>query len=325
MFDLISIGEPLVQLNPLDEGPIRHVSLFEKHVAGSETNIVIGLSRLGLRTALVSKIGKDELSKSIYSTLKAEGVDVSWVQQIDKKNCGIFFVQRNYPVPGRSDVIYFRGDAAARLLSPEDLPIQAIKSSRSLHVSGITPALSESCRSACRSAIEIAKKNKVTVSFDTNYRKKLWSPEEARPVLKEMSEKADILFLDPDDASLIQGRRLADSGEIFRVFKNLGPETIVLKLGAAKGLIARTRDGEEVTSTPARVPVHDSIGAGDAVVVGFMGGYLLKETLQKSLDMASACSALVVMRRGDYENLPDREYLEIWLKAREKNFDFDPR
>jgi sugar/nucleoside kinase (ribokinase family) len=323
IIDVVGLGEPLVQFNPLDDGPLRHASLFEKHSAGSEANIVIGLSRLGFKTAYITKLGTDEFSKFLISTLKSEDVNISWIKRVDGKNCGVFFVQRNYPIPAKSDVIYFRNDSAARFLSPDDIEESAIKNSRVLHISGITPALSKSCMEACFRAIELARKDKVQVSFDTNYRRKLWSNVEARPVLTDMASKSNILFTDLDEVEILFGERLGVEEAIEKLI-DLGPTTVVLKLGAAKGMVAKSNEGTARVDS-IKVPVVDSIGAGDAVVVGFLGGILAKESLHKCLEMASCCSALVVMRRGDFENLPDKEYLEKLLLAKDRGFEIDLR
>jgi sugar/nucleoside kinase (ribokinase family) len=329
LIDVLSLGEPLVQLNPLEEGPIQHAHLFEKHAAGSEVNVLIGLSRLGFKTSLITKLGRDEFSKFMLATLKSEDVGIEGVKQIDGKNCGVFFVQRGYPIPERSDVIYYRSDSAAKLLSPDDVDETLIRESKILHLTGITPALSDSCKEATFKALSIAKKNKVKVSFDTNYRKKLWSASDARSVLLEIARKSDFLFTDLGDIGIMfndgeKGRPIVDMNEALNKLSALGPETVVLKLGATKGLVARSPEGLAKSSS-VRVPVVDSIGAGDAVVAGFLAGCLGKESLQRSLDMASCCSALVVMRRGDFENLPDREYLNKWLLAKEREFELDLR
>jgi len=325
MIDVTAIGESLVQFNPTEEGPLRHVHLFEKHAAGSESNVIIGISRLGFKTAYITKLGRDELSKFILTTLRGEGVDVSGIRQMEGKNCGIFIVQRGYPIHDRSDVIYYRSDSAARYLSPQDLDANMIKDSRILHISGITPALSDSCREMSLEALRIASGAKVKISFDTNYRKKLWSVEAARPTLIDMARQSDILLTDPDDAKILMGRKVDDDPiKALDELEKLGPSTIVYKLGASRGL-AGLSNGEKATSLPAKVPLVDSIGAGDAVVAGFLAGYLAGDSLQRSLDVASCCSALTVMRRGDFENLPDRSDLEKWLDARERGFDVDFR
>jgi sugar/nucleoside kinase (ribokinase family) len=325
MIDVTAIGESLVQFNPLEEGPLKHVQQFEKHAAGSESNVIIGISRLGFKTAYITKLGHDEFSKFILSTLRGEGVDVSGVKLMEGKNCGVFFVQRGYPVPWRSDVVYYRSDSAARYLAAEDIDAKLIKESRILHISGITPALSDSTREASLEASRIARGSDIKISFDTNYRKKLWSEEKARPTLIEMARDCDILMTDPDDARILLGTKIEDDPlEALDQLEKLGPSTIVYKLGATKGL-AGLSNGEKATSLPVKVPLVDSIGAGDAVVAGFLAGYLAGDSLQRSLDIASCCSALTVMRRGDFENLPDRSDLEKWLNAKERGFDVDFR
>jgi sugar/nucleoside kinase (ribokinase family) len=325
MIDVTAMGESLVQFNPLEEGPLKHAPLFEKHAAGSESNVIIGISRLGFKTAYITKLGRDEFSKFILATLRGEGVDVAGIKEIEGKNCGIFFVQRGYPIPSRSDVVYYRSDSAARYLTPEDLDSKIISSSRIFHISGITPALSDSCREASLRAMKIAQESSVQVSFDTNYRRKLWTEEEARPTLISMARDCDILLTDPDDARILMGHKVDEEPlKALDELESLGPSTIVYKLGAANGLAALS-NGEKATSPPVKVPLIDSIGAGDAVVAGFLSGYLAGDSLQRSLDIASFCSALTVMRRGDFENLPDRRDLEKLLNAREHEFNVDFR
>lgn len=324
MIDLLSFGEPLVQLNPLEEGPLRHVHLFEKHAAGSEVNVLIGVSRLGFKTSFITKLGKDEFSKFMLTTLKSENIEVEGIKQVDGKNCGVYFVQRNYPIHEKSDVIYYRNDSAAKFLSPDDIDESLVKKSKIVHLTGITPALSDSCRDATLKALSLAKENDVKVSFDPNYRKKLWSPQQARPIIQEIAKKSNFLFADMGDAKMILGEDSVEQDEALEGLLSLGPEIVVLKLGSKQGL-AGISIQERARSSVMRVPTVDSIGAGDAVVAGFLSGYLGKESLQKSLDIATCCAALVVMRRGDFENLPDRDYLERWLEARDQDFDLDLR
>ncbi|MDG7000177.1 MAG: sugar kinase [Nitrososphaerota archaeon] len=324
MIDVLSLGEPLVQLNPLEEGPLRHVHLFDKHTAGSEVNVLIGVSRLGFKTSLITRLGKDEFSQFVLATLKSEGVGTEGIKQFDGKNCGVFFVQRDYPIPEKSDVVYYRSDSAAKYLSSDDIDESMVKESKILHVTGITPALSESCKKATFRAVSLAKENNVKVSFDPNYRKKLWSEVEAEPVMREIAKQSDLLFVDTNDARMILGRQIGEVDETLKDLLSLGPQFVVLKLGARRGLAAISRDGK-AKSFGVRVRPVDSIGAGDAVVAGFLAGYLGKEPLQKSLDMAECCATLVVLRRGDYENLPDKQYLDRWLAAKEQDFDLDLR
>ena len=123
---------------------------------------------------------------------------------------GIYFIQRGYPIPSKSSVIYYRRGSAASKMSPEDIDEEYIKNSKLLHLTGITPALSDSCREATLKTLSIASESRIMTSLDTNIRLKLWSRDEARETLLPMIRKVNILLMKPADAKiLIRGRRTA--------------------------------------------------------------------------------------------------------------------
>ena len=323
---MIAFGEPLVQFSPLESGPLSYASLFDKHVAGSESNVLIGISRLGHRTALITKLGTDELSRFILSTLKGEGVDTRWISQLPDKSCGIYISQRNFPVPGKNDVVYFRSDSATRTFAASDLPREAFAHGRIFHLSGITPALSDACLKASFRAVRLAKENQMTFSFDPNYRRKLWPAKKAARAYKRLVASADIIFLDVTEASIIleKEQRGAKPELTARALAKLGPKVVVLKLGA-RGGIAALCDGAYTHSPSFEVAVVDVIGAGDAVVAGFLSGLLDGKDPLTCLRWAAAASSLVVSRRGDFENLPTPTQLESFLAARSDAGNFDLR
>jgi 2-dehydro-3-deoxygluconokinase len=253
-------------------------------------------------------------------------VDTSWIKQVEGKNVGVYIAQRNYPVPGKNDVIYYRGESAAKTISVVDVPEDVIKRSKVFHLSGITPALSASCLKASHHAARLAKKHGVIFSFDPNYRRKLWSTASARPVFRSLAGLANLLFLDVAEASIILGSARAGRRPeaTLRALSELGPDTVVLKLGAEGGLAALKR-GKYFHVPSFKVPVIDVIGAGDAVVSGFISGLLRNEDTITSLRWAAASSALVVMRRGDFENLPTPNDLQDFITATNASSDFDPR
>lgn len=324
-FDVVALGEPLVQFNPLDPGPLSQSRLFDTHAAGAESNVLIGISRLGHKTAMITKIGTDELSRFVLTTLRGEGVDTRWVVQVPGMNCGVYVAQRNYPIPDKSDVVYYRRGSAASTISVQDVPEEAMSLTRILHLSGITPALSNSCKNASLHAARLAKDNGVVFSFDPNYRKKLWAPEEAAPVFREFVALADIVFLDRGEASMILGEDLARRGRgpVLRAIAKLGPGTVVLKEGA-RGLVA-LKDGKLYQVPAFTVPVVDVIGAGDGVVSGFLSGMLDEKDVRTCLQWGAASGALVVMRRGDFENLPTPAELQNFLTSRAGREEFDLR
>lgn len=308
MAELVAMGEALIQFNSLTKGPLRHVSLFERHVAGSEANVAVCVSRQGRSSALIGRVGDDEFGRCIMSWLRGEGVDTSWLKFDVEAPTGIYFVQRGYPIPSRSSMVYYRRGSAGSRLSPEDLDEAAFQNARILHFSGITPALSTSAREACSRAIELAKKFGANLSIDTNIRPVLWpSLEEAAKVLMPMVEKADIIFTDPADSEILIGE--SDPDKIVEVFRSLGVGTVVVKLGE-RGAVASS-GSEKAAAEAIGVSVEDTIGAGDALAGTFLASQLAGRSLFESLRRATLAGSLVTTVRGDQEMIPLHRDLEI--------------
>ena len=104
MLDVVTMGEVMVQFNPITTGPLRHVTYFEKHAAGAEANFAIGMARMGFKTGVITRVGNDEFGKYIVSVLSGEGIDVSRVRVDSEAPTGVYFIQRGYPMPRRSSV-----------------------------------------------------------------------------------------------------------------------------------------------------------------------------------------------------------------------------
>jgi 2-dehydro-3-deoxygluconokinase/2-dehydro-3-deoxygalactonokinase len=313
MVDIVALGEPLVQFNAVTDGPLRHVVYFEKHATGSEANVCVAAVRLGVSCGLITRLGMDEFGLFIYNWLRGEGVDVSHIKFDPERSTGIYFVQRNYPLPGVSDVVYYRKGSAASAMSPEDIDDGYVTNARLFHTSGITLAISDSARETAIRGMETARRGGVLVSFDVNYRRKLWrSPNDAINVLSSALRFVDILFLDDDEARLLLGVSEPDA-----VFKELnsrfGIGRVVLKLGLEGSIV--NWDGKVVRVNAYRVPVKDPIGAGDAYAGVFLASILKGLSPEESARRASAAAAMVVMVRGDEENLPREEELEKFLSG----------
>jgi 2-dehydro-3-deoxygluconokinase/2-dehydro-3-deoxygalactonokinase len=306
--EVISIGEALIQFNAVTKGPLRHVTLFEKHVAGAEANVAVCVSRLGRSAAFIGRVGNDEFGECIKSWLRGEGVDTRWVKTDPDAPTGIYFVQRGYPIPNRSSMVYYRRMSAGSRLSPEDVKEEAFVDTKILHFTGITPALSPTAREAVLRALDLAKKAGVKVSMDTNIRFPLWpSLEEAAKVLMPMVEKADILFTDPTDAEILIGESNPD--KILTGFRGIGIDTVVVKLGE-KGAVALS--GEESAKAEAiQVTVEDPIGAGDAFAGTFLACRLAGRNLLESLRKATLVGSLVTTVRGDQEIIPTLRDLDV--------------
>jgi sugar/nucleoside kinase (ribokinase family) len=263
--DLICMGEVIVELNVLTRGPLRHVALFEKHAAGAEGNVAIGVSRLGLSSGIITRIGDDEFGQFILGNLRAENVDTTHVVKDRKAPTATFFVQRGYPIPQKSEDYYYRHNSAGSKLSRSDVDTRYLGSAKLFHVTGITTALSKSAREATTFEVKSARKHKVKVSLDTNIRLKLWIEQAARTALRPLCRLADIVFTSASDAMIILGK--VDPVEIAKHLHRAGVETVVVKLGE-KGAFASS--GEKTVSQPMiPTPVEDPTGAGDSFAATF--------------------------------------------------------
>lgn len=173
--DVVTFGETMVLLYPTSDGPMRFAQQFEKSIAGAESNVCIALSRLGHQAGWISRLGRDEFGLFVRNTIRGEGIDTSNVIFDEAEPTGVMFKEKR---TGQDpQVFYYRRGSAASRLSPNDLDPSYLSRAKYLHLTGITPALSESCKETVFHAIDIAKDNGLTVVFDPNIRFKLWSRE----------------------------------------------------------------------------------------------------------------------------------------------------
>jgi len=309
--DLVTMGELMVQFNAVTRGPLRNVSLFEKHAAGAEGNVAIGATRLGVSSGVITRVGDDEFGRFLLATLRAENVETSHVTIDGNSPTGIYFVQRGYPIPERSSSIYYRDNSAASKLSSADVDEAYIRSAKVFHITGITPALSDSAKEATILAIKCAKQCQVLVSLDTNIRLKLWTEKNARSTLLPLCKIADIVFTSSPDSKIILSED--DPKRIAEVLHGRGVRTVVVKLGG-KGAFASSK-GATATQPMIRTPVEDPTGAGDSFAAAFLATQLKGWALQRSLRAAAATASLVATVRGDYESIPDIGNLETLMDA----------
>lgn len=312
MPELVTIGEPMIQLNAMTPGPLRHVAQFERHVAGSEANVAVAATRMGLKAGLITKLGDDEFGRCVMMSLRAEGVDTSRIGIEKNGFTGVYFIQREYPVPGQSRVFYYRKGSSASKIGPESFDAGFVSSAKLLYLTGITPALSKSCLAACVKAAGIAKRAGLKIAFDTNIRPALWQGRSPAGTLLPLIRKADIVFVDGADARLLVGE--GDPSRAAERLMKMGASIVIVK-GGAEGATAYS--GKRVYRQRAfRVPVVDPVGAGDAFAGTFMSGYLRGRGIEESLAAGSAAGALVVGTRGDQENIPTESDVADFLRAR---------
>jgi 2-dehydro-3-deoxygluconokinase len=307
--DIVTFGESMVLLLAEQPGPMAEATTFRRYIAGAESNLAIGLSRLGHAAGWFSRVGDDEFGRAVVFRIRGEGVDTSHVISDPGAPTGLVIRERREVGP--IEQVYYRSGSAASRLSPADLDESYVGGARFLHLTGITPALSESCRQTVFAAADMARAAGVQVVLDPNYRSKLWDPPEAREVMRSLASQCDILLPGMDEAQLLTG--ISDPELAARELHSLGPQLVVIKLGA-QGALAF--DGSTVTRSPAvRVErIVDPVGAGDAFAAGFLSGLLRDFNLEDSLALANRCGALAMTSPGDMEALP--RWAEVASEAR---------
>jgi len=308
--DIVTIGESMVLLQPMNEGPLAYAPLFTRSIAGAESNVAIGLSRLGFKVRWVSRLGADPFGDVIASTLAGEGVDVSQVVRDPAFPTAIYF--KEFKGYGDPNVYYYRKGSAISQLAPEQIDDNWLLGAKHLHVTGITPALGPNTAEAVRTLMKRARELGLTISFDPNLRRKLWSEEEARRTLLSLIPLCDIFLPGDEEAEFLAGEKSVEQYGAF--FLDMGPKVVVLKLGE-KGSVGFTADGT-VHAKPYTVKrVVDTVGAGDSFAAGVLSGHLefgsleQVDSLRSALERANCMGALATQYKGDWEGLPKRDEL----------------
>lgn len=307
MAEVVTFGETMVLMNPRDPGPLRHATEFQKQQAGAESNVAVGLARLGRDAAWFSRLGADPHGRFVECFVRGEGVDTEAVLRDPDAPTGVMFKERRRA--GDERVFYYRDGSAASRLSPTDLPQELIVGADYLHVTGITPALSASCREATFEAIEMASGADVTVSVDPNLRHKLWADEETMvETMLDLFASADVVFPGVDEAETLLGT--VRPAEIADAILDLGPEVVALKRGEDGAFVAGPDVREHVPAF--EVDPVDEIGAGDGFVAGFLAARLAGDGIVEATRQGNAVGALATTVPGDVEGLPTREELAIF-------------
>jgi len=259
---------------------------FDVHVAGSEANVAYAAARVGLRAAWVSVLPDNPLGHRVATTLSAGGVDTTLVRWEPAGRLGLYFVELG-AAPRPVSVTYDRAASTMALATTSDFDWPAAVDTQVLHVSGITLALSDSCRELARHAMQEARRAGATVTFDVNYRQKLWDRKAAAAAVRDVAPLIDVLICTQEDAR-----------DLFDVegAPDLGVETTVITRGAEGA--AASRAGMAVERRGHSVATVDRVGAGDAFVAGLIWG-LLDGSLELGLERGLAMSALKMTLRGD--------------------------
>lgn len=300
--DVVSLGEPLYELNRQPDG--NWLSGF----GGDTLNVAIAAARLGCRTAYVTRLGDDVFAADLRGLMQREAVDAAAVAEDKDAPTGLYFVTHG---PAGHVFTYRRAGSAASRMTPSDLDPALIASARFLHVSGISQAISDSAAETVAAAIAMARRAGVGVSYDTNFRPRLWTAAKARPVVEAATAQADILKTSLEDADALFG--LTDPAAIGRHVLGLGARAAVVTLGKGGAAIV-TADGVQRLAGR-RVAAVDATGAGDAFTGALLSRLCRGETLALSARFANAAAALSTLGYGATAPLPRRADVEAALAA----------
>jgi 2-dehydro-3-deoxygluconokinase len=314
--ELLTFGEAMVSLR--SAGPLSAGGSLAMHVAGAESNVAVGVARLGHRVAWAGVVGADPHGQFILRQLRSEGIGVQHREDAARSTGVMFLEQRTADV---TRAFYYRAGSAGSTLGRHDVEraFGAGGAARVLHLTGITAALSPGCRQAVEYAAERAAGEGMVVSLDVNYRSKLWSRDEARAALTPLARHATILIASDDELGLVASAPDApadsDGGEtggpgdsdaaeaaLAAQLLERGVREVVVKRGAA-GAGVHTADGRwDAPAFP--VTSIDTVGAGDAFTAGYLSALLAGGDVAGRLQRGILAGAFAVSTAGDWEGLP---------------------
>ena len=305
--DVALFGEMMMMFVADRPGPLEEVPSFHKRTAGAETNVAIGLARLGLRVAWASRLGTDSMGRYLLGEMRREGIDCSHVVCDPVQRTGFQFKGR---VTDGSDplVEYHRKGSAASQMTPDDVDVEWLRSARHLHATGVFPAISASARATAQKTFEVMRAAGRTISFDPNLRPTLWaSPEEMRREINALAFQADWVLPGLEEGRFLTGEQSPEG--IARFYRARGARLVAVKLGPDGAYY----DGEQGSGHVPGFPVHevvDTVGAGDGFAAGVVSALLQGRGVDDAVRRGAWIGARAVQVLGDTEGLPSQAELE---------------
>ncbi|WP_295379838.1 sugar kinase [uncultured Pseudacidovorax sp.] len=307
-FDVATFGEAMLLLVADEPGPIENATLFHKRSAGAETNVAIGLARLGLRVGWASRLGTDSMGRALLATMQAEGIDCSHVVCDATQRTGFQFKGR---VTDGSDppVEYHRKGSAASQMRPEDIDEAWLCSARHLHATGVFAAVSETTLPTAHRTLDLMRAAGRSISFDPNLRPTLWaSTERMRECINALAAKADWVLPGLEEGRLLTGEATPEG--IARFYRAAGASLVVVKLGPDGAYYDSATAGcGQVPGFPVE-QVIDTVGAGDGFAAGVVSALLEGRSVPEAVRRGAWIGARAVQVLGDTEGLPTRVQLQ---------------
>lgn len=312
MSEVILFGEPMALFIADTYGPLEEVEHFTRSLAGAEVNVCIGLTRLGHKATYITRLGDEPLGYYIENFLKKESIGTEFITYDSVYRTG--FQLKNKVTSGDPAVVYYRKGSAASHMGVEEINAIDFTGIKLVHVTGIPPALSMSCREATYRLIERAKEHNVFISFDPNLRPMLWESKEVMiEVINDIASKCDMVLPGTSEGLILMGSE--EPEKIADFYQGLGAKRVIIKLGADGAYV---RDSEKTYTVPGfKVEkVIDTVGAGDGFAAGLISGILEDLSLEESVIRGNGVGSIQVTHISDNEGLPTKEELEAYISER---------
>ena len=305
MYDVVTFGEAMIRLSPPNFERLEQAHLLNACVGGGEMNVAVLASRLGLKSAFVTRLPKNPLGRMIFDRIREQGVDASNIVWSDSDRAGLYWVEFG-AMPRASSVLYDRAGSAISKIEPGEVNWPSIfAETRLFHVSGITPALSSTVAETTKEAAAAAREAGVTVSVDLNYRSKLWSEREAQSCMTEIMHDTDILLTTEEDTMRVfKIKRDSDQDVAKDLCERFGLRAVAITLRENisvwqnRWTAIAYADGKFYDDVTYDVEIVDRVGAGDSFTAGFIYGYLQGD-IQLGVRYGNAAAAIKHSMPGD--------------------------
>ncbi len=293
VFDLFTFGETLALFMTTDTDSVITAQNYSMTAAGTEANVAVAAHQLGLNVYFQTKLGPDELGIAVSNKFAEVGLETKHFITCENYTGALV---RNHGGTQPFVNTYLRRCSAGSTFSPADLDEAALAKSKWLHVTGISVAISDTSKSAVIRALDVARANKVGISFDLNYRKKLWDEEIASTTLKSIIKDLDVVSGGVDEYEIIFGSK--DPEENLSRVAALGVKTAIMTAGPGEMRILH--EGRRFDFTPTKVKLVDPVGSGDAFISGTISGLIGGLSIEDAIAQGSKCGAAVAATRGDW-------------------------
>jgi 2-dehydro-3-deoxygluconokinase len=335
MFDVVTFGEAMIRFSPPHFQRLEQANSLDVQVGGGELNVAVGVARLGLKSSWVSRLPKNPLGRLMENRVRQAGVDTSHLVWAGDGRLGLYFLEFG-AAPRASSVLYDRAHSAISAIQRGEVDWKRVfEGAKWFHTSGITPALSDSAAEVTREALQAAKATGATVSYDLNYRGKLWTPEKAQAVQEPLMEFVDVLITTEEDTGVVFKIK-AEGKTDDHGFKEISAESykeVARRLQEKykfKAVAITLREnplvwhntwtaicyaeGKFFEDAKYEIEIVDRVGGGDSFSAGFIYGYLSKKSYHAAVRYGNAFSALKHTNPGDF-NWATLDEVEKLLKG----------